>query len=277
MRLDSLPRSVLQSVVELGELAEGFRLHADDLASRVDTLRRVINGQTEVGKQQFAEANRAFPAALEAARAAKLRADAATHTVTAVKNWIGALDHHAKLVPITPPRPVGQFLERCRRRLAEIASEIAAIKAAPEPIDLQPRVAAFVANLAKQAAPTLTGKPLGPDAYVYAIDVNNSLTFAPQCPPLAVLAWLAPERLAQAICAAVTEQASRPLPPEQRPARVAALHEERAKLRLVEEVLVRQAIDAGDPTVVRQLDAPVEAILMIKLQPGKPQQLEAAE
>jgi len=84
------------------------------------------------------------------------------------------------------------------------------------------------------------------------------------CDPLGMLAALFPDRMLSLVMAEVERMASDPLPLAQRPARVAALERELDELHRVEEVLVSEAVAAGEP-VHRSAAAPPATVLGVRI------------
>jgi hypothetical protein len=82
--------------------------------------------------------------------------------------------------------------------------------------------------------------------------------------PLLLVASLMPERLVERIYDAAQRAASEPLPPAERPARIAELERDLGKLCCVEEALVVEAIGDGED-VHRRSGAPPAAILGVRV------------
>jgi hypothetical protein len=220
MKLDSLPRAVLQSLVQLDDEAKGWATEHDALAEKVERLRAIINGRIEgVTREAYALAQKEFDGVHREMVAAKARAQAAASTAASVKVWIDALDQRTRMT-VVQLKAAGLSLDKTRKRIAAINSERRAIANAITPsADIAQRVHKAVAQLGSRALPTISGIASGEVILAPPPELEYQLG------PLATVAWLDPERLEQALLAHIAALASKPLPVAQRAGRIKFLGE----------------------------------------------------
>jgi hypothetical protein len=86
---------------------------------------------------------------------------------------------------------------------------------------------------------------------------------------LQIEALMRPDDLVEAFMARIRSMADAPAPPAERPARIRALESEIEQLEFIEEALVMQALDRGEP-VERRSDASPLAVLQARVVVAKP-------
>jgi hypothetical protein len=79
-----------------------------------------------------------------------------------------------------------------------------------------------------------------------------------------LVAWMFREQLTSALLGEIGRLAAKPIPPQERGPRLAALQAQRLDLQYIEEKLIVEALDRGE-TVTRSIDSPPICVLGIKV------------
>jgi hypothetical protein len=229
--------------------ADTFAEQVESTQARIDRIRAQLNNNYE--RPDFDA--RALDKQLQAALAELPRLRAAEGSERRVlieaKHWLGSLPADAILVPVRVATD-GYDLADVRERIAAASGEISTLRAAPCPsADIRERVTKFVHELAQP--PIIRGIG-GVELDVrwplrsFALDRRTTEGFeAGGYASVATLAWLFPELLRDRLLAQIEAEASVPLPPAERPARIAKLEAEIAELQRIEQALLEEVIERG--------------------------------
>jgi hypothetical protein len=261
MNLSQCPQFVLAKLTTLTDQVEHLAANADELERRLSWLYKANRGDVRIDRLQenqglsfeaIAEKARALQAeaiALEKdVPAARLRANVEKAVLSSCRAWIESLPD-VELEQVTPRNIAkGATIERVRNEMASVEAQVKEIERAPTPSrDLRQRIEKYIAKVGEF------------EFKVDGIGEGQELTVRwPDAQTL--LAAFKGKELAALIYAAALRLAEHPLPPAQRPARLAACHEILERLQRVEEVLISQAVERGDH-VIRRVQASPEAVL----------------
>src|SRR5262245_49174237 len=249
MKLTSEPRSALEKLISLGDCTRVLTARATEAKGKLEALRATINGRNDNIKPEQIKRVRAELEALVplVPQLEKQVADAQA-VFAACKKYIGELADGSELVPVHVDAN-GYDLQGCRDRLVQIANEERELRAAPSPSsDIEARVRNYVREMGARGLPIVhKGFEGGELAILWpATDFNArnlSGTDTLRCNPLFTLCWAFPEVMVARLMGRVEQQAQKPLPPQARPAQLAALAAEAMHLRYVEERLIVEAHD----------------------------------
>jgi hypothetical protein len=254
--------SLEQSAADAAALAASALAKADVLRQQIGDLQQQRNAHPNAADSITAEIARK-EGELESTRETQRRRQARVandrQLIAQIDSWLQGLPRGAALEPVQPVDlngegrdDVADSLADVRRRITDLKAELKALRTQPLPHEeLRARAREYVARLAEQARPTLTGVrgegafgiDLGPDARG----------------PLVTLAWVARDLL--------LERIESMFPPEgvaDKAERLAAVEEELLEMERDEETLVTRAIEQGQD-VYRRPKADPRAVLGVRI------------
>ena len=270
MKLQQAPQPVLAKLLALDTHAETLADLADDVASKLEYCRALLNGRIEDARMDLKSTQLEFERLLKEAPQARKRADDEQRVLSNCKLWLDQLPHNSGLEFVHIGAD-GLDLGALRNELAACEREISALRSAPVAAsDVNERVERYVSELAHGATPLVRG--FGPGEQLQLHWPEGAWTnrktgqgfSRDTANPLLLIARLFPDQLANMILAEITVLTEGQ---DQRPARITQLEEQRAQLQRIEEALIVKALAKGEP-VTRDPAAPPWAVLEVQLKNG---------
>jgi hypothetical protein len=278
MKPNQLSQPILLRLLQLDERATSLAKVADGAEHEVNFARAVMRneatpkgaiGVTTLKQLQalIKAVETSFPALLEAAKTARLNADAAQRVASAVKSWVDGLPSNAKLEPLHV-NVDGHDLQTVREQLRIAQTELRTLQDAPIPApDIADRVRDYVEALQRGARPALRGIRRGDllqihwPSHAAASRTNLNGFDTASANPLLMSALLFPEHLVAVLMQQIKADCSQPLPIDQRQQRIAELQAQLEQLWRVDCALIDRAVAAGAADAVHDATAPAAALL----------------
>jgi hypothetical protein len=181
------------------------------------------------------------------------------------RQWIEKLQPGTSFEEVTAPKTDSADLGVIRSRIARAQDAVDKIRRLPTPAgDIEERLRAYVASLDTLSIGGIQ------DGEQLVVSWGRDTSGWPKEPtPLQVEALLRPDGLVSRLMGKVERMALGSAPPSERPARIRALESEIEELEFIEERLVMQALDRGEP-VERRSDASPAAVLQARVVVAKP-------
>jgi hypothetical protein len=155
-----------------------------------------------------------------------------------------------------------QAIERVRREIFSVKSEIGRLQAAPlTAAELREKITAEIDALARQGCPQLDTKT---GNLTWADDAPSHSFGVPGGAPRALLCWLFHDEMLAAVTAGLDQEIAGSIPAAERPRREADLRQRLLQLEHEEEALIMRAPAAGHG-VQRRADASPWAVLQIEV------------
>lgn len=226
MKANHIPSHVQAKLDELEQQAEHLAEQVARTTDGIASARRRLSGGFQQDREFFdLRAGLDELVADQPILERKLRD--AEFTLADCRAWLEALPHDAALEPVTAAKADDDLdLQSVRRRIDDATDEIKQLRAVPTPSpDLETRIKGYVAG---QARPRVAGIGAGQQL---RIDWPNK-------DPIALLAFLLPEQMVEALVKEAVHITNTPMSPAERAKRIAELEGEI-------EVLQRQALTLG--------------------------------
>jgi hypothetical protein len=263
MKLDSVPRHMLQKLLELDDCARKFTEAAVKAEREAERLRQLCNN-SRAPTEEHRAANRDFPAAFEHSKRISALARAEQAALDGCKAWIDRLDHHAIFSVVTIDTS-GYDLASTYTRLQEIDDRVREVTSAPTPKGRE-WWAEYVSRRGRAGEFAIHGERV---FYPRALTANrmNLNGYAEDDPnPLLWDCALWPQETLERLLAIDEQRCSHPYPPGERPAVLARLNEEKLVLQYVASALVDAVrADPGALQVMRDMATPPAATLQVKV------------
>jgi hypothetical protein len=283
MTPEMLPQPLLAKLFALQSHVEACRRAAADAERARDDQRAALNDRHPRSMREHRDKD-GWNLATEQQKletliqqAAGFRQIAATEAeiLKRCNSWIEGLPA-VSLEPVNIKLADSDNIASVRARLAAITAELKLLQSAPTPgDDLRNRIQAYVSELSDNAYPEIQGIGQGETLRVYwpaeprASRRNLNGFDTALSNGLLMFAWLEPARLVDHLVAVANCIGDQHGPAAERPQRIASLQDEILPLRYAEEALICRMLAAGD-AVVRDPNAPVEAVLQVKIRDAKP-------
>jgi hypothetical protein len=270
MVLDHVPQPILVRLMALDDYARGIEELARAAENKVYRARDIINGRTNVNAEKLLETKREFDAVYKHSGVMKDHAKVEAEVVAGVKGWLEGLPANTRLEQVHP-NTNAKGLPQIRERMAQLREELRELKQAPMPSqDLEQRLAKYVSDLAIGARPVIYKGLGGGDLDIRwpgerRANRHNLSGFDNEFSNgLLMLAFVQPELLLQRLLKEARHVCSIPCPPEERPAKIAALEAQLNELGYVEEGLITKALNEGE-VVTRFRDAKPWHVLQVRV------------
>lgn len=261
-----LPNAAVSKLDALDQSAKTHQATARNLAELLNSKQQLLSQAMSAGDQQ--KKVRAIEIEIneikEKQLAARHRCDNDRSSATRCRSFLAQLSlngGYADLSPVTiKPRlakgeALADAIEALRGEIAEKQAELRTVRAAPLAVDdLAEAASVYVNKLAKDAAVRVSGadgrQPIG-------------LTYS-NVDPLALIAWVMPEAISNAIVREVRKQSAGGVSAAEKARRIDTLTAAILQKEHVEEALVVMA-QARSESILRRNDADPRAILGVEL------------
>jgi hypothetical protein len=250
MRIENLPDFVMRRLLKLEEDARHAAARVPQLAAERQQARTAWDQSPNT--QEYEIRQEALLRIQHEHGVAEMAARKAQETASAVRYWLKCLPDDTTLVEAEVPKPTALDVAQVKERISACQDELEALKSAPIPSsDLRERITDYVRALASE--PTVTGIGANEDLQITwncpASHRVDGFTTHSHASPLPMLVTLLGEEFVVEQCLRRVEQdIQTPLPPDQRPQRIAELE------RLLEELDYQLAalgsLDASSPAIL---------------------------